>query len=258
MPADDGWSDYLTDYHRSHAGITERLLTRAVHPDVGTPYEWLRSALPRHPERVIDLACGSAPLYDLLPQTSHYVGLDVSEAELRLAADRERGPLLRADAGSLPIDRGSADAVVCSMAIMLLRPVETVLAEVARVLRPGGLFVTIRPVTWPVRIADVRVTVPLVLGLRHMPEVPQRFSRRSLRLRHTAAGLTTIDDRALRFTYPLRDHRDAAQVVEALYLPHVTESRRVAAVQRLARAAGPDREVPISIRRTVAMRLPID
>ena len=186
MSTDDGWSDYLTDYHRSHAGITERLLTRAVHPDAGTPYEWLRSALPRHPERVIDLACGSAPLYDLLPQTSHYVGLDVSEAELRLAADRERGPLLRADAGSLPIDRGSADAVVCSMAIMLLRPVETVLAEVARVLRPGGLFVTIRPVTWPVRIADVRVTVPLVLGLRHMPEVPQRFSRRRLRLRHTA------------------------------------------------------------------------
>ena len=246
MSTDDGWSDYLTDYHRSHAGITERLLTRAVHPDAGTPYEWLRSAVPAHPERVIDLACGSAPLYDLLPQTSHYVGLDVSEAELRLAADRERGPLLRADAGSLPIDRGSADAVVCSMAIMLLRPVEIVLAEVARVLRPGGLFVTIR------------VTVPLVLGLRHMPEVPQRFSRRRLRLRHTAAGLTTIDDRALRFTYPLRDDRDAAQVVEALYLPHVTESRRVAAVQRLARAAGPDREVPISIRRTVAMRLPID
>lgn len=61
MP-DDGWSEYLYRYHELHPGITEQVLNGSPHPDVGTAYQWLRSTIPQKPGRVVDLACGSAPM----------------------------------------------------------------------------------------------------------------------------------------------------------------------------------------------------
>jgi len=42
--------------------------------------------------------------------------------------------------------------------------------------------------------------------------------------------------------------------VEALYLPHVPNTRREVAADRLAGLAGPGREVPVSLHRIVAIR----
>lgn len=249
-----GWQGYLLDYHRAHPGITERVLNGAPRKDVGTAYEWLRSAVPASPGRVVDLACGSAPLQPLFADADSYRGFDVSIEELASGRARGRGPLLRADARDLPVEDDGADVVVCSMAIMLMAPVEDALAEVARILRPGGLFVSIRPVGWPARPRDLRVAVPLLLGLRHLPELPQRFGRQRLAHLLSSAGLSVTDDRALRFAHPLATAGDASLVVEALYLPHVPENRRRASATRLARIARPGCEVPLAIRRTVAVR----
>lgn len=249
-----GWQNYLLDYHRQHPGITEQVLRGAPRADVGTAYDWLRSAIPPNPGRVIDLACGSAPLQPLFTDADSYLGFDVSAEELATGIARGRGPLIRADARDLPVEDHGADVVVCSMAIMLMAPVEAALAEVARILRPGGRFVSIRPVGWPARWRDLRVAVPLVLGLRHLPEMPQRFGRGRLAALLDRAGLEVVADRALRFAHPLGDERDASLVVEALYLPHVDQQRRRAAAERLAGIARPGREVPLAIRRTVAVR----
>lgn len=253
MP-DDGWSEYLSRYHELHPGITEQVLNGSPHPDVGTAYQWLRSTIPQKPGRVVDLACGSAPMHPLFAGADSYLGIDVSDAELAVAKERGRGPLKRADARSLPLDDACTDVVVCSMAIMLLRPVEAALGEVARILRPGGLFVTIRPVAWPARVSDLRVALPLLIGLRHLPEMPQRFGGRAFNNLLASAGFDLVDDRAQRFTPPLADANDAMLTVEALYLPHVSDERRVAATRRLARIARPGREVPLAIRRTVAAK----
>lgn len=249
---DDGWQEYLSRYHESHPGITEVVLTGAPRRDVGTAYQWLRSAIPEKPGRVVDLACGSAPMHPLFANADSYVGVDVSGAELAVAAGCGRGPLTRADALDRPFDDSSADVVVCSMAIMLLRPVEAALNEVVRILRPGGLFVTIRPVGWPAHAPDLRVVVSLLLGLRHVPEMPERFGGRTFNHLLAGAGFDVFDDRALRFAHPLSGAEDAMLAVEALYLPHVSGERRVAAARRLARIARPGREVPVAIRRTVA------
>jgi SAM-dependent methyltransferase len=254
-PSDaERWRVFLSEYHHDHAGITEDLLDRAIRPDVGTAYDWMRAAIPATPGRVVDIACGSAPLRRLFTPPTRYLGLDVSRSELSLARDRDRGPLAEASALRLPLRDRSADVVTCSMAIMLLDPVSQALSEVSRVLTRGGLFVTTRPVTFPVRWRDVRLGAELFAGLKRMPELPQRFTRTDLVNRHAAAGLEVVSDSALRFPYPLRTEEDARRIVDGLYLPTVPAERRAQAVERLSRLAGPNREVPISIRRTVAIR----
>jgi ubiquinone/menaquinone biosynthesis C-methylase UbiE len=55
-----------------------------------------------------------------------------------VARARGRGPVLTGDALTLPVGSGSLDVVVCSMAIMLLRPIDPAMAEVTRVLRLGA------------------------------------------------------------------------------------------------------------------------
>lgn len=250
----DAWGEYLAAYHHEHAGITERVLSRSRAEGIGTAYEWLRAALPTDAGEVVDLACGSAPMQPLLVGAASYLGVDISEEELALAARAGRGPLLEADALDLPLADASFDAVVCSMGIMLLRPVERALAEVARVLRPGGTFATIRPVGTPVRAADLSLVVPLLLGLRHLPEMPQRFGGQRFRRLLADAGMVVIDDGAVRFAHPLEREDDARLAVEALYLPHVSDERRADATRRLARRARRGAEIPVAIRRTVAVR----
>lgn len=252
--AGDRWRGFLTAYHRDHAGITETLLDRATRPGVGTPYDWLRSGVPGKPDRVVDLACGSAPMNRYFAQPTDYLGIDVSRGELEVALARRRGPLVEANILDLPLPDSCTDVVICSMAIMLLEPIERALSEIARVLRPGGRFISTRPVTWPIRVRDVRVGVELFRGLRQMPELPQRFTRSGLSRLQASVGLSVTEDRALRFTHPLHDASDAACIVEGLYLPTVDPNHRRAAVERLSNLAGPTRAVPVSIRRTVAIR----
>ncbi len=251
----DPWIRYLASYHSRHPGITETVLTSASHPSAGNPYSWLRDSLPAQPGRVLDLACGSAPMHPLVADATSYLGVDLSAAELACAAERGRGPLLNCDAGQLPLPDESVDTVVCSMAVMLLRPIGPALAEVRRVLRPGGVFATIRPVGSPFHLGDLRLAVPLLLGLRHLPEMPQRFTRSGLRTFLEAAGLSVTSDLALRFVHPLETESQARLALEALYLPHVSEGRRRDAERRLARLAGAGKELPVAIRRTVAVRL---
>lgn len=254
VSSQDRWRGFLADYHHDHAGITETLLDRATRRDIGTPYDWIRSGVPGVPGRVVDLACGSAPMHRYFPPPTDYLGIDVSRGELDVARSHHRGLLVQATAVDLPLPDACTDVVICSMAIMLLDPIDVALSEIARILRPGGRFITTRPVTFPIRVRDVRVGVELFRGLHQMPDLPQRFTSHRLARLQAAAGLTVTDDHALRFAHPLRDESDAARIIEGLYLPTVDDSHRRAAVERLTRIAGTTREVPVSIRRTISLR----
>lgn len=57
----DDWRAYLDRFHQERAGVTEALLARAVDASGVTPYDWLAGTVSEH-GRVVDLACGSAPL----------------------------------------------------------------------------------------------------------------------------------------------------------------------------------------------------
>ena len=93
--------------------------------------------------RVLDLACGDGALIAILREAGHDVtGLDRSSDELA-AARRRLGPglpLHLGEARALPFEDGSFDAVTCHMAFMLMERPAEVVAEVGRVLVPGGLF----------------------------------------------------------------------------------------------------------------------
>jgi SAM-dependent methyltransferase len=80
----------------------------------------------------------------LLAQSVRVTGLDLSAsmlAQLRSALPPGAAPpLVQADAAALPLAAGVADAVVAVHVLQLIANWRTVLAEVRRVLRPGGAF----------------------------------------------------------------------------------------------------------------------
>jgi ubiquinone/menaquinone biosynthesis C-methylase UbiE len=114
------WAAYLATFHAERAGITEVVLEHARDSTVGTVYDSLVSALPAPAGPALDIACGSAPLRPRLRQCAGYLGVDRSRDELQLARSRTRGPLVEADARSLPVLAGRVDVVVSSMGLMLV------------------------------------------------------------------------------------------------------------------------------------------
>ncbi len=108
--------------------------------------------------RVLEIGCGSAPCARWLHRAgAEVVALDVSGGMLARAAELNRVtgvpvPLVQADAGALPLTDRSVD-LACSAfgGLPFVADVEAALAEVARVLRPGGRFVASvnHPFRWP-------------------------------------------------------------------------------------------------------------
>ncbi len=96
------------------------------------------------PGRVLDVgwrhrAGGARPARRAV---STSVVLDRSAGMLALAADRLPGRALRADARRLPVGDGVLGGVLLMWLLHLLDDADPVLAEAARVLRPGGVLVT--------------------------------------------------------------------------------------------------------------------
>lgn len=95
---------------------------------------------PQAGEKIIDLGCGQGIFCRELARAGAAVtGIDASERLVRAA--RERGgniKYLAADAARLPFDDGSFDAASCIMALQNMEPLDRVIGEAARVLKPGG------------------------------------------------------------------------------------------------------------------------
>ena len=91
-------------------------------------------------DRVLDLACGTGDLAQAAAaRGARVVGIDFAREMLR-GAQRRRVPaaLVQADATSLPLRTASVDALVCGFALRNFTELAAVLAEIARVLAPGG------------------------------------------------------------------------------------------------------------------------
>ena len=135
-------------YDRLNAVLTCRLDRR-----------WRRAALAAAAlapgDRALDVACGTGDLAALAAATgARAVGVDFAPAMLAAARRRRPGAMLvRADAGALPFRTGSADVVLCGFALRNFVAIEPVLAEAARVLRPGGRLVLLEVATPRGRLA---------------------------------------------------------------------------------------------------------
>ena len=185
------WDRYLERFHASRPGITEAVLRRSLHTGGGAvidPYRWLAEAVPAR-GRMLDLGCGSAPLWKELTGRD-YLGLDPSDAELAAARAAGAGPLLRASAAAIPLRGGSLDVVACSMSLMVFSPLPQALADVARVLRPGGRLVATAPAGGPLRGRDILVVAGLLAALGRTPGYPagRELGRLPAHLAQAACG----------------------------------------------------------------------
>lgn len=245
------WADYLGDFHRQRPGITEQVLSRALDQDGLSPYGWLAAAVPPQARRVLDAACGSAPLARQFSDRT-WIGADSSAAELSGARVRGAGHLLRADAASLPLGSRSVDAVCCSMSLQVLEPLDEVLGEAARVLVPGGTFAALVPATGPLRVVDRVRYGRLLLALRRSalayPNDRPLADATALFRQH---GLRIVADQRRPFGYPVRTRSDADAFVRSLYLPDLGDERVEVAIRRVGRWTG--RALSIPLRRLVAV-----
>ena len=90
--------------------------------------------------RVLDLGCRSGALTQHFLEGNSVVGLDVDAAALEKAAALGIEPVQANVEQPLPFEDGSFDAVVAGELFEHLRFPDALVAEIGRVLRPGGVL----------------------------------------------------------------------------------------------------------------------
>lgn len=116
------------------------------------------------PGRALDAACGTGRHAFALEQLGHtVVGVDASETMLARAREKSLTlELRRGDLTALPLEDASVDLAVCALALTHLPDLGPPLAELARVVRPGGRVI----------LSDVHPT-NVMLGRRRCTGPPQ-------------------------------------------------------------------------------------
>lgn len=167
-------------------------------------------------ERIIDVGCGPgfyvAELAEEVGPRGSVLGVDAAEAMLALAArrceGRENASLEQADATALPAADESFDAALSVQVMGHVPDVGAALAEIGRVLRPGGRVV-IWDIDWetlswygpdPERMARAKRAVS---GHLSHPTLPQRLTAllraagfEDIAMRGHAFAANTIDSQA--------------------------------------------------------------
>jgi SAM-dependent methyltransferase len=145
-PGDGGVSAADPDLLAREYADPERLARRRVHVT-----GWIRGTEPwvealaavaeARPHRVLDAGCGDG-VFARAVAAPEVIGVDTAPAMVDRA--RSRGVDARlADIQYLPFRAGEFDVVVCNWTLYHLQDLDRGLAELARVLRPGGRFVGI-------------------------------------------------------------------------------------------------------------------
>jgi SAM-dependent methyltransferase len=204
---------YVTD-GAYHFATTYNPRLRRFDPRADARYEVPLALLRAHGalapgKRGLDVGCGDGVmLYKILRAGGQVLGVDLSLAGLRIARaeiERRSGKppaLTRASATVLPFASGSVDFVTSIEVIEHLADAGGHLAEIRRVLRPGGVLV----VTTPHRLASGELQDPYhvveydaaslaeLLG-RHFPsaEVRGMYPAFLDRIYYRASGLAPLD-----------------------------------------------------------------
>ncbi len=253
---EENWRQYLADFHRDRPGVVEAVLSRAIDED-HTPYRWLARAVGGHARTILDLACGSGPMSrELASDGRTVIGLDISDAELQLAVERGPGPWVRGDALRLPFRDGSVDAITSSIGLVVITPLDALMAEITRVLRPGGVLAAIAPAARPISPRDVRLMARVTTRLRTKPQFPGPVELAGFKKTLHAYGMRRVEDQRERYHFTVTSRADAELVMSALYLPQTRWSRVEAAIELLedkVQRKG-SVEVTIPMRRLVAIK----
>jgi SAM-dependent methyltransferase len=189
-------------------------------------------------ERLLDVGCGRGGLVEQLAHPlAHTIGLDPDQRSLR--EHRLPGlPRVAAHSAALPFSAGAFGIVTASWVLEHLTTPAADLAEIARVLRPGGVFVFVTP------------------NRRHpLIQLNRPLSRLAALQRRLVRGLY---GRAESDTYPAHYRANTGRDLNRLaaaagmtltYLDHVTDPTYWAAVPGLYRLLAPvEARLPAKLR----------
>ncbi|MFD6291722.1 class I SAM-dependent methyltransferase [Streptomyces sp. NPDC060205] len=116
---------------------------RGGEPRAAAAADAVLGLLPDGTRTLLDVACGTGTVTRrLLAAGLDVTGADAAYGMLSRAAARVPGRVVLADARRLPFPDAAFDAVTAIWLLHLLDDAEQVVAEAARVLRPGGVLVT--------------------------------------------------------------------------------------------------------------------
>ncbi|MFF2774589.1 class I SAM-dependent methyltransferase [Streptomyces sp. NPDC058052] len=131
-------ADTLLDYETEAAHYDE---TRGGVPRAEAAAGAVLRLLPPGTRTLLDLACGTGLVTERIARPGlRVLGADAAHAMLRAAGRRLPGRVVRADARRLPFPDGGLDAVCAVWLLHLVPFTEEIVAEAARVLRPGGVL----------------------------------------------------------------------------------------------------------------------
>ncbi len=104
--------------------------------------------------KILDVGCGTSPYRDLLPAGSSYTGIDIPTGE-------GKPDIVIAPDKPWPLENAAYDSVICTQVLEHAENKDLLLAEIRRVLRPGGTLL---------------LSVPFIYSEHGMPWDYRRFS----------------------------------------------------------------------------------
>jgi ubiquinone/menaquinone biosynthesis C-methylase UbiE len=177
------WDESAPGYDRQ-LDFVERMLGRGDR-------EWLGE---RATGRVLEVAIGTGRSLPFYTAANSLTGVDISPEMLAIARRRaeERGlpvDLREGDAEALPVEDAAYDTVVCSLSLCTIPDPAAAIAEMKRVLAPGGRLLLLDHVgsTWPPIYA-----VQWLVERISIRAAGEHYTRRSLPLVE-AAGFEIVE-----------------------------------------------------------------
>lgn len=200
--------------YREFTGTAAENYERHFVPAIGGPVAdlTLEVASPRAGERVLDVACGTGVVArraaEVVGPSGAVTGLDLAADMIDVArrAPAPAEPRIEwhvGDAASLPFPDAAYDVVVCQMGLMFVADKDVAVAEMRRVLAPGGRAVVATPgaIQPPFEIleraivehigADLGAFVGLVFSM-HDPDALAALLRHA-GLDDVSASVTAVD-----------------------------------------------------------------
>ena len=134
----------VRDEYATDAGLAGRIAGYRFAEGPDAREEAFRAVAEARPRRVLEVGCGQGWLSERIQRELGCQVVAIDQSEHMVEITRARGVRAEvADAQDLPFDDGEFDCAVAAWMLYHVRDVDRALAELARVLRPGGRLVAV-------------------------------------------------------------------------------------------------------------------